>query len=360
MKRTIVLTGGGSAGHVMVHEALMPLLHAWDVHYIGTHTGIEREMMRKYDVRYYAIAAGRLRRYVTWKHVREPFYVCAGFVQALRLLRRVKPHGVFAKGGFVSVPVALAAAVLRIPLIVHESDWSPGLANRLCAPFARVICTTFAQTKFSSGRVVHIGAVVRASLLRGIRARGLASLSFSGKRPIVLVVGGSLGSRSLNAAVRNVVPQLCAHFDVVHVCGKGNVVPHVGHDRTYVQREFVQGGWEDILACADVVVSRAGSNAIWELVRLRKPMVLVPLGTSSSRGDQIENAAQFARDGAAFVLPEHELAQQLVSMVHRAYDERTALVRAMEAMDGNTDALDQLAQLIESVCTQSNTQEASK
>jgi UDP-N-acetylglucosamine--N-acetylmuramyl-(pentapeptide) pyrophosphoryl-undecaprenol N-acetylglucosamine transferase len=358
VKRTIVLTGGGSAGHVMVHEALMPFLHAWDVHYIGTHTGIERTMMSKHNVRYHAIAAGRLRRYVTWKHVREPFFVCKGFVQAMRILYRLRPHGVFAKGGFVSVPVALAAAMLRIPLVVHESDWSPGLANRMCAPFARVICTTFPQTKFASHRVVHIGAVVRQSLLQGVRARGLASLSFSGKRPIVLVVGGSLGSKALNAAVRNALPQLCAYFDVVHVCGRGNTAPHVGHDRAYVQREFVQNGWEDVLACADVVVSRAGSNAIWEFVRLRKPMVLVPLGMSSSRGDQIENAAQFARDEAAFVLPEHDLPQQFVPMVHKAYDERIALVRAMDALDRKTDALIQLAQLIETEFAQSNTQEA--
>ena len=336
MKQTIVFTGGGTAGHVTVNLALMPYFvrEGWDVHYIGSERGIERELVAELPrVSYHGIATGKLRRYLDWNNVKDPFRVMKGVWQSYRLLGQLKPRVVFSKGGFVSVPVVAAAWLRRIPAVIHESDLTPGLANKLAIPMASRVCTTFPETAnhLPPGKTVPIGAVVREELFRGDASRGLDRCGFVRGKPVLLVMGGSLGSQRINRAVRETLPELTKTFQIVHLCGKGNVDDSI-RDRAYRQFEYVTDELPDLLAIADVVVSRAGSNSIFELLALRKPMLLIPLSRAASRGDQIANAESFRARGLADVLQEEELtAERLVRAVRSLYDRREQVRAAMDA-----------------------------
>ncbi len=329
-----VVTGGGSAGHVVpalpVIEAL--LAKGWEVSYVGSDSGLEERLVAPLGIPYHSVRSGKLRRYFSVANAVDAFRVPLGALQALRVLRRRRPDVVFSKGGFVAFPTVVAAWLLRIPVVAHESDRSPGLANRLSLPFLKTLCVTFSDTQVSSAQVVWTGTPVRAALIQGNRDKGLAAAGFSGAKPFMVVVGGSLGARRLNAVTDAARPALTETFDVLHVRGAGNLAADSADEPAggYIQREFVADGWGDILAAADVVVSRAGANALYELLCLGKPNLLVPLPATASRGDQIENAAYAQRNGYSLVLQDADLdAAGLVAAAHALYRDRADWQRAL-------------------------------
>ena len=310
MKR-IVLTGGGTAGHVTPHLSLIPRLRqeGYDIHYIGTEKGIEHEMIAKIpDVTYHAVKSGKLRRYFSLQNFTDPFRVVAGAFQSMHLMRKLKPDVLFSKGGFVSVPVVIGAWLCRVPAVCHESDLTPGLANRICARFATKVATTFPEcAKALGAKGVHTGTPLRPELFQGSRAAGLAMAGFDGRKPVLLMTGGSLGAQSVNKCLRESLPELLPHMDVLHLCGKGNLDESLAGLKGYCQKEFLSGEMPDALAVADLVLSRAGSNTLSELLALHKPMLLVPYPLSASRGDQIENAKSYQRQGLARVLMQEDM-----------------------------------------------------
>lgn len=305
----IVCTGGGTAGHVVPAIPVMEQLlgAGCRVSFIGSNTGLEERLLQDVAAGYYGIAAGKLRRYFSWRNLWDAFRVLAGLWQAFWLLGRLKPDAVFSKGGFVSFPVVLAAWMRRVPVVAHESDISPGLANRLALPFVKLLCVNFPSTRPArfSGRVLHTGTALRPALLHGDAARGRQLLGVTLEQPVLLVTGGSLGAEALNAVVRQALPELLARFAVVHVCGPGKRVEDARPG--YHQYEYVSGEWGDLLAAADVVVSRAGANTLYELLTLKKLNVLVPLSRRVSRGDQLENAAFASAEGLSEVVQEEAL-----------------------------------------------------
>ena len=309
----ILFTGGGTAGHVTPNIALIEEAQqrGWRCLYVGSAKGIERELLADLRVPFHAIASGKLRRYFSWRNLIDPLFVVLGFLQSLGICLRERPDLVFSKGGFVSVPVVVAAWLLRIPVISHESDVSPGLANRLAHPFCRKICVTFDATAtcLPPGKLVVTGTPVRSSLLTGDAERGRRHLGFDGGKPVLLVVGGSLGASVLNRQARSVLPALLETFDLVHVTGAGGVDEGL-IQKGYVQREFIREEFGDVLAAASLVVSRAGANSLYELCVMRKPHLLVPLTLAASRGDQIDNAKVFEQDGFSRVLDEESLRDQ--------------------------------------------------
>ncbi len=346
MEKKIILTGGGSAGHVTPNLALLPQLLAEgiEVHYIGTADGIERTILsERKDVTYHIISSGKLRRYFSWKNFTDPFRVMRGLFQARRVMREVKPAAVFSKGGFVSVPVVIAAHGKHIPVVTHESDYTPGLANKINAKFADKICVTFEDTLAHVGaKGVHTGTPIRPELYQGDKERGLAFLGFDDKKPVLLIMGGSLGASVVNDAVRAALPKLLISYDIVHLCGKGKVEERLNQPG-YRQFEYVNEELPDVLAATDVVVSRAGANAVFEFLALSKPALLIPLPRSASRGDQILNAGYFARKGFAMVLEQESLTPEtLLDAVNDLYDRRLSFIATMSAeplADGTDEVL---------------------
>jgi UDP-N-acetylglucosamine--N-acetylmuramyl-(pentapeptide) pyrophosphoryl-undecaprenol N-acetylglucosamine transferase len=305
----VLFTGGGTAGHVVPTFELIEALRGRDVRvsFVGSNSGLEQRLLASLDVDYYAIASGKLRRYLSAANVRDGFRVVAGIWQAFWLLGRLRPDVVFSKGGFVSFPVVLAAWLRRIPVVAHESDLTPGLANRLAMPFVKTLCINFAATPTGNfrGNVVHTGTPLRDALTNGDALEGRRLLEAGEDDRILLVTGGSLGADALNDAVRDALPELTAKYLVVHICGPGKV--SAAQNARYRQFEYVTDGWGDILAAADLVVSRAGANTLYELLALGKANLLVPLSRRASRGDQIENATYAGGLGYSRVLDEEAL-----------------------------------------------------
>lgn len=342
--KKIVLTGGGTAGHVNPHFALIPHLQksGWEIHYIGTHDGIERELIEP-RLPYNPISAGKLRRYFDVKNLSDPFRVLKGIAEAYRVLRRIRPRVVFSKGGFVSVPVTVAAWLLRIPVILHESDLTPGLANKLSLPFASELCLTFPDSlKYVKGKGTVTGTPIRAELLAGQKSEGLRLCGFAEDVPVLLVMGGSQGAGVFNQVIRENLPVLAERYQIIHLCGKGNLDQAVKHPR-YCQVEYAKEELAHLLAATDFVLSRAGANAIFELLALAKPHVLVPLSKKASRGDQILNAASFARQGFSLVIQEEELnLQSLLDNLTRLEENKEQFIAAMQASqvkDGTQNVL---------------------
>lgn len=349
--KKIVLTGGGSAGHVTPNIALLPRLRelGYEISYIGSHDGIERTLIEGLGIPYYPISVGKFRRYFDLKNLSDPFRVIKGVGDARRHLQSIQPDIIFSKGGFVSVPVIRAAHRLHIPVITHESDMTPGLANRICLPAVDVICCNFPETmeKLPKGKAVLTGTPIRAELLSGNREKGLAFAGFSGKKPVVMVIGGSLGSVAVNRAVREALPELLTTFDIVHLCGKGKVDENLLNRRGYRQYEYISDELPDLFAMADVVVSRAGANAICEIAALHKPNILIPLPAESSRGDQILNAMSFESRGFSVVFQEDTLTtKKLIDTLRRLSADPSAYVRAMEESEQG-DAIRIITDLIE-------------
>lgn len=333
MKR-IVLTGGGTAGHVTPNIALLPALkrEGFDIHYIGSYDGIERKLIEELGIPYYGISSGKLRRYFDPKNFSDPFRVIKGFFEALSLMKKLKPDVVFSKGGFVTVPVVLAAKKRGVPAVIHESDMTPGLANKICIPSAKKVCANFPETVkyLPEGKAVLTGTPIRQELFSGNKLQGLDFCGFSRNKPVLLVVGGSTGSIVVNEAVRSILPTLLEKYQVVHLCGKGKLDERYNKTPGYVQFEYIKKELSDLLDAADVVISRAGANAICELLALRKPHILIPLSAASSRGDQILNAESFERQGYSYVLKEENLTgETLLSAIDTVYQNRSKYVEAM-------------------------------
>lgn len=306
--KKIVMTGGGTAGHVTPNIALIPSLRqaGYEISYIGSYNGIEKNLIEAQNIPYYGIASGKLRRYFDPKNFTDPFRVGKGFFQARAILKKIKPDIVFSKGGFVSVPVVLAAKTRHIPSIIHESDMTPGLANKLAIPCATKVCCNFPETVkyLPEGKAVLTGSPIRGELLTGSRPAALKFCGFDTRHPILLVIGGSSGSIVINTAVRHSLDTLLEQFQVIHLCGKNNLDPALENRTGYAQFEYISENLPDIFAAADLVISRAGANTICELLALRKPNILIPLSKNASRGDQILNARSFAAQGFSKVIEE--------------------------------------------------------
>lgn len=304
MKR-IVLTGGGTAGHVSPNLAILPYLlkEGYDVHYIGTADGIEHQIMNVPGVTYHTVKSGKLRRYHDWKNFTDPFRVIAGAFQSSALMRKLKPDVCFSKGGFVSVPVVAGAWLHKVPTLCHESDLTPGLANKICSKFAKKIATTFPECAEALGKkAICTGTPLRDSLFSGDKAKGLEICGFDGKKPVLMMMGGSLGAQSVNSCLRECLDDLLPEMDIIHIAGKGNLDTGLNGKKGYVQFEFVSTELPHLMAAADLVLSRAGSNSLCEFAALYKPMLLVPYPKGASRGDQILNAQSFEKRGLCKVL----------------------------------------------------------
>ena len=352
--KKIILTGGGTAGHVTPNLALIPSLKALDyeIRYIGSYQGIEKRLIVNAGIPYDGISSGKLRRYLDVKNFSDPFRVLKGYAQALRLIHRYKPDVVFSKGGFVSVPVVLAAKHYKVPVIIHESDMTPGLANKICIPSATKVCCNFPETLkyLPSDKAVLTGSPIRAELLSGDRLAGLSYSHLSADRPVILVIGGSLGSVTVNGVIRRILPRLLKDFQVIHICGKGNLDESLIGTAGYVQYEYVDAPLKHLFAAADLVVSRAGANSICELLALHKPNLLIPLSAAASRGDQILNAKSFGAQGFSKVLEEEALTEDtLYQSIQDLYENRAKYITAMEG-SSLTNAVDTIISLIEN-CT---------
>ncbi|MCD7833163.1 MAG: undecaprenyldiphospho-muramoylpentapeptide beta-N-acetylglucosaminyltransferase [Lachnospiraceae bacterium] len=357
MKR-IVLTGGGTAGHVTPNIALVPHLQelGYTIYYIGSYDGIEKRLIEEIGIPYYGISSGKLRRYFDLKNFSDPFRVVKGYFEAKKLLKDIRPDIIFSKGGFVAVPVVQAAKSLSIPVIIHESDMTPGLANKLALPAATKVCCNFPETlkNLPEGKAVVTGSPIRQELHDGNRLAGMKFCGFSADKPVLLIIGGSQGSVAVNQAIRGILPDLLNTFQVVHLCGKGNLDESLRGTTGYVQYEYIEKELPDLFALADVVVSRAGANAICELLELRKPSLLIPLPESSSRGDQILNARSFEKQGFSAVLMEEEITPEgLLARIEELYRNRQTYLTAMEH-SAASDAIEKITALIEATVTHSD------
>lgn len=348
--KKIVLTGGGTAGHVTPNIALLPALKeaGFDAEYIGSYTGIEKDLITKEGIPYHGISSGKLRRYFDWKNFSDPFRVIKGYGQARSLLKKIQPSIVFSKGGFVSVPVVLAAKSLHIPAILHESDMTPGLANKIAMKGAVKICCNFPETVkyLPEGKGVLTGSPIRQQLLHGDRQKALEFTGLKGDRHILLIIGGSLGSVFINNAVRGALDDLLQKFEIIHLCGKGNLDPSLDGKEGYVQYEYISKELPDLFAAADLVISRAGANAICELLALHKPNILIPLSRNASRGDQILNAESFKKQGFSYVIEEEDVNEKtLTEAIHYVADHKDEYKKAMTD-SGQMDSISKIVSLI--------------
>ncbi|HCY8760988.1 TPA: undecaprenyldiphospho-muramoylpentapeptide beta-N-acetylglucosaminyltransferase [Staphylococcus aureus] len=335
----IAFTGGGTVGHVSVNLSLIPtaLSQGYEALYIGSKNGIEREMIESQlpEIKYYPISSGKLRRYISLENAKDVFKVLKGILDARKVLKKEKPDLLFSKGGFVSVPVVIAAKSLNIPTIIHESDLTPGLANKIALKFAKKIYTTFEETLnyLPKEKADFIGATIREDLKNGNAHNGYQLTGFNENKKVLLVMGGSLGSKKLNSIIRENLDALLQQYQVIHLTGKGLKDDQVKKSG-YIQYEFVKEDLTDLLAITDTVISRAGSNAIYEFLTLRIPMLLVPLGLDQSRGDQIDNANHFADKGYAKATDEEQLtAQILLQELNEMEQERTRIINNMKSYE---------------------------
>ena len=351
--KKIVMTGGGTAGHVTPNIALFDSLQkdGYEIHYIGSYEGIEKGLIEDKKIPYYGISSGKFRRYRSWKNLTDPFRVLHGFFQARRLLGRIRPNVVFSKGGFVSVPVVMAAKTRHIPVIIHESDLTPGLANKLAMPSATKVCCNFPETLpyLPKEKAVLTGSPIRQELLHGNKQAAKDFCGFTGDLPILMVMGGSIGSVYINNAIRGCIDTLLTKYQIIHLCGKGNINESLKDKKGYAQFEYISENLPDLFAAADLVVARAGANSICELLALHKPNILIPLSRNASRGDQILNANSFAKQGFSAVLEEEEVtSEKLMATIDDVMAHRSKYIEAMKN-SGQMNAIETIMGLIEEV-----------
>lgn len=347
----IVLTGGGTAGHVTPNIAMIPVLReaGYKISYIGSYDGIEKKLIEELDIPYYGISSGKLRRYFDVKNFTDPFRVLKGFHEAKKLMKHLKPDIVFSKGGFVTVPVVIAAKKCKVPAIIHESDMTPGLANKLCIPSAVKVCCNFPETvkNLPQEKAVLTGTPIRKELLSGDKEAGRRFCGFTSDKPVLMVIGGSLGAASVNNHIRSILPELLKEFQVVHLCGKDKTDESLTGTEGYVQYEYIKNELADLFALSDIVISRAGANAICEISALHKPNLLIPLSANASRGDQILNARSFERQGFSMVLEEEEITdQKLLDSIRSLYSNRHSYEETM-ASGKQMDSIHHILSLIQ-------------
>lgn len=351
--KTVVFTGGGTAGHVTPNLALIDVLSkekGWSIHYIGSLGGIEKDLINEINISYHAIKTGKLRRYFSFKTILDPFNIFIGVLQSYFILRRLKAHVVFSKGGFVAFPVVVGAWLNRIPVIVHESDMSPGLANRLSFPFANYICLSFDITrrylKEKQKKVRVTGTPIRQSLFQGSREKGLITAGFDDKMPVLMVIGGSQGAHAINQVVRLFYREFNEQFQLIHLCGKGRLDQSLKNAIGYYQLDYAKTILADLFAASDIIVSRAGANSVCEIIALAKPHVFIPLPKTASRGDQLQNASFFEQQGISVVVQEEQLTpQSLLAAIKEVQATKEERVSKMKAL-GICSATDKLLEII--------------
>lgn len=331
----ILLTGGGTAGHVTPNIALLPTLKekGYDIAYMGSYDGIEKKLIEDQNIPYIGISSGKLRRYMSLKNFTDPFRVIKGFSEAKKYMKEFKPDVVFSKGGFVSVPVVFAAKKYNIPVIIHESDMTPGLANKLSIPKAKRVCHNFPETKefLPKGKSVLTGSPIRKELLSGNAENGKKLCGFDSSKPVLIVMGGSLGAGSINTIVRECLDELLKSYQIVHLCGTGKLDKTLTDIKGYKQFEYVKSELKDLFAMCDLVVSRAGANAICEIQALKKPSILIPLSAKASRGDQIDNAKSFKNQGFSEVIEEENLTKEkFMDTINYVYKNKDSYISAIE------------------------------
>lgn len=353
--KKIILTGGGTAGHVTPNIALLPDLKSdgYEITYIGSYSGMEKELIEAEGIPYYGISSGKLRRYFSRKNFSDPFRVIHGYFQSVRLIKKIRPNVIFSKGGFVSVPVVLAAKHCHVPAVIHESDMTPGLANRIAMRGASRVLCNFQETVplIKGGRAVWTGTPIRKSLLHGDKASALAFTGFNKipEKPVLLITGGSQGSAFINKAVRAALPELLPHFNIIHLCGNGNLDPELSGQEGYTQYEYISKELPDLFALADVIISRAGANAIFEILNLAKPNILIPLSLRASRGDQILNAGSFEKHGFSKVLEEEAVNKEtLAEAVFEVYKNRNDYIANMKKSP-QSDAIPKIIKILDDV-----------
>ena len=349
----IFFTGGGSAGHVTPNIALIDYLKhsssSLKIHYMGSKNGIEKNLTQSKGLQYHAIVTGKWRRYRSWRNLLTPIQVLIGIAQATWIIWREKPQLIFSKGGFVSFPAVVAGHLLQIPIFCHESDLTPGLANRLSYPFVSKILLTFSETKVLERfqhKTLHTGTPIRESLFLGEKAKGLNLCGFDNKKPCILVMGGSAGARHINSCIRHNIDNLTDQFYVIHICGKGNIDRKMAEKSGYQQFEYVDKHLPDLIACTRAVVSRAGANSIAEWLALKIPHLLIPLSSTASRGDQIANATFFANKGTALLCDEKDLnTQTLLDAIQKLLNSSEMFITKMDS-DEHTNGTAKIAKLI--------------
>lgn len=347
----IVLTGGGTAGHVSGNMALVPHLkkQGFDIEYIGSVNGMEKDIVAKDpDIIYHGIPSGGLNRYFTWRNFRNVFRVARGISAASRLIKQIKPDVVFSKGGFVTVPVVIAAHRNNIPVLIHESDITPGLANKIASKFADKICTTFPETVeyFPQGKAFCTGSPIRGEIYLGNKQTGLKLCGFEDEKPCIIVMGGSTGAAAVNKLVWDSLDALLPRFNVIHICGKDGCDPKYDGIKGYKQFGYVTDQLCHLLELSDVAISRAGSNAIFEFLAMAKPMVLIPLPKDVSRGDQVVNAQSFQKQGFAVACDQYTLTpEELTKQVNDIYDRRAEIKASMNST-GLLNGTDNIMEMI--------------
>ncbi len=349
-KYKIIMTGGGTAGHVTPNLALMPKLkeNDFEIKYIGSNDGIEKEIITKNNIPFYGISSGKLRRYFSMQNFTDPFKVLKGIGQSLQILSKEKPDVIFSKGGFVAVPVVIAASMKKIPVVAHESDMTPGLANKLSAPFCDKLCVTFRESlKYIKGdKGILTGSPIREDILKGNKSEGLKICNFEGRKEVLFIMGGSLGSQLINNEIRKNLKRLLKDFDIIHICGKGNIDKNLTNQKGYKQFEYVSEELPHLMKCADYIISRAGANSIFEFLALKKPTLLIPLSKKASRGDQILNSRSFEKEGYSLVIEEEELqGDALYNKILELKEKKDELVSCMNKSE-STNAVDSIVKIL--------------
>lgn len=346
----IIMTGGGTAGHVTPNLALVPKLkeHGFEIKYIGSVDGIEKEIITKENIPYYGISSGKLRRYFSMKNFTDPFKVMKGTMQALRIISKEKPDVIFSKGGFVAVPVVVAASLKKIPVVAHESDMTPGLANKLSAPFCDKLCVTFRESLkyIKDNKGILTGSPIREEILHGDKAEGKKICGFTDEKEILFIMGGSLGSQLINNEIRKNIDKLLKEFNIIHICGKGNIDASLENKKGYKQFEFVREELPHLMKCCDYIISRAGANSIFEFLALKKPTILIPLSRKASRGDQILNSKSFAKEGYSLMIEEEELIDDaLYNKILELKKRKNELLSNMDKSE-STNAADSIVKIL--------------
>lgn len=331
--KKIILTGGGTAGHVTPNIALIPKLKekGYEIIYIGSKEGIEKKLIEEQGIKYYSIESGKLRRYIDLKNITDSIKVVKGVAQSIKLIKKIKPNIIFSKGGFVSVPVVIGGYLNKVPVIIHESDMTSGLANKISAPFSNKICITFSEAikNFPKEKVIITGTPIRKELLKGEKEKGLKITKFKNNNPVILIMGGSLGAEKINKTIENSLEKLLNNYNVIHICGKGKL--NNIEKENYYKTEYVTEELKDLLKLSDIIISRAGSNSICEILELKKPNILIPLSKNVSRGDQILNAKYFEKEGFSKVIEDDNLTKEiLIKEIEDLYKNKNEYIKNME------------------------------
>lgn len=349
----IVFTGGGSAGHVTLNLALIPwfIENGWEIDYIGSRGGMEEELVKKYkEVKYYSITTGKLRRYFSWQNFLDMVKIPFGCLEAIVLIHKLKPDVIFSKGGFVSFPVVIGGFINRKKIFMHESDLTPGLANKMSLPFVNTFFTTFPETinKIKQKQKVKcIGPALSDRLFNGSKEEGAKFANLEPSKPTIMVIGGSLGAKSLNNAIKENFENLLKTYQIIHISGKNGFNPDL-KSKGYAQYEYVDKELKDLIALSDVVISRAGSNSIFELASLNKPMILVPLPNTSSRGEQSLNAKSFVNKGYGELIKDEDISNPdiLFPMLEKVYKNRAVYIQKMQENPVKTTSIESICQEI--------------